>query len=111
MIESEGMSPPIFAILLTLKDGPCETETVLTRLRELDGSRPPAIASFYRSLKKTVDAGFVDVLDPSGPATRGRPPQRYRITALGKAALRAEARRLGNLSKLALSDLPPTGKS
>jgi DNA-binding PadR family transcriptional regulator len=110
MSELDGMSPPVFEILLTLKDGPCETESVVARLRELGRSRQPSIASFYRTLNKAVESGYVDVLETLGPSGRGRPPQRYRLTAVGKTALRAEARRLGKLSKLALSELPPTGK-
>jgi DNA-binding PadR family transcriptional regulator len=111
MTERQGMSPPIFEVLLTLKDGPYGTEAVFARLHELGGSGPPAIASFYRTLKKAVDSGYVDVIESLGPAGRGRPPQRYRLTAAGRAALRAEARRLGKLATLALSELPPTGKS
>jgi len=110
MAEREEISPPIFEILLTLKDGPCDTEGVLTRIRELGGSKAPPIASFYRSLKRSVDGGYVEVLETAGPVGRGRPPQRYRITAAGRAALRSEARRLGRLSSLALSELPRTGK-
>lgn len=104
------MSPSVFEILLTLKDGASEAETVLGRVRDLGISRPPAIASFYRTLKKAIDSGYVEILEPSDPPGRGRPPQRYRITASGKTALRAEARRLGKLSRLALSESPHMGK-
>jgi DNA-binding PadR family transcriptional regulator len=95
-----------FGILLSLKDDPRDADGVLQRMRELREDDEPAIASFYRALKRAVEAGHVEVLDAAGETEegrRGRPPQRYRITRSGKTALAAEARRLGRLAELALS--------
>jgi DNA-binding PadR family transcriptional regulator len=95
-----------FAILLGLKDDPRDAEGILVRMRELGEEEEPPIASFYRALKKAVDAGHVEIVDAAAETAegkRGRPPQRYRITRSGKTSLAAEARRLGRLAGLALS--------
>lgn len=92
----------LFRILITLKDGALDAEGVLAGLRNLD--KAPSLASFYRSLNKAVDAGYVRILDASEPSGRGRPRKRYRITRSGKAYLESEARRMERLARLALSE-------
>lgn len=91
-----------FHILLGLKDAPADAETVVLRMRRLGDDEEPPVASFYRALKKALDAGHVETV-ATMEGKRGRPAQTYRITRSGRAALEAEARRLGRLSRLALS--------
>ncbi len=105
------MNHTIFQILLSLKDDPRDADGVLEAMRSVGGKQAvPALASFYRGLKKAADSGFIRVLDatkgegrrrPEGP---GRPRQRYQMTRSGRYALRTEAQRLGHLAAAALSD-------
>lgn len=102
------MNSLCFHILLGLKDEPGDADAVVVRLRQLGEPKEPPIASFYRALKKTLEVGHVKIVAGSEDGKRGRPAQSYRITAAGKAALATEARRLGRLSQLALSDREPS---
>ncbi|MGH9325015.1 MAG: PadR family transcriptional regulator [Vicinamibacteria bacterium] len=100
------MSPVSFQILLALKDEPRDAEGVVSRMRELGAASEPPLASFYRALKRALDAGHLQIVETAASASdegrRGRPRQSYRITRSGRAALETEARRLGKLAKLAL---------
>lgn len=99
------MNHTIFQILLSLNDDPRDADGVLEAMRTLGGKQAvPALASFYRGLKKASDSGFIRVLDATKGRRRGRPRQRYQMTRSGRYALRTEARRLGNLAAAALSD-------
>jgi DNA-binding PadR family transcriptional regulator len=96
------VNPIFFHILLGLKDEPQDAEGIVSRMRALGRESEPPLASFYRALKRALDEGYLEILDPEDAGRRGRPRQRYRITRSGRAALAAEARRLGRLAKLAL---------
>ena len=99
------MNHTIFQILLSLKDDPRDADGVLEAMRKLGGKQAvPALASFYRGLKKASDSGFIRALGASKGDGRGRPRQRYQMTRSGRYALRTEARRLGSLAAAALSD-------
>ena len=95
----------VFQILLSLKEEAQDAEGILAHIHRVSGaSAEPAIASFYRALKKGSDAGYLLIEEPDASERLGRPRQRYRITRAGRSALRAEARRLERLAELALSD-------
>jgi DNA-binding PadR family transcriptional regulator len=96
------VSPILFHILLGLRNDPQDAEGIVSRMRALGQETEPPLASFYRALKRALDDGYLDILDPEDAGRRGRPRQRYRITRSGRTALAAEARRLGKLAKLAL---------
>jgi DNA-binding PadR family transcriptional regulator len=96
------VSPVLFHILLGLKDESQDAEGIVSRMRALGQESEPPLASFYRALKRALDEGYLEILTPEDAGRRGRPRQRYRITRSGRAALTAEARRLGRLAKLAL---------
>lgn len=94
----------VFQILLCIKDEVRDGEGILKRMRVVDpDAKIPAIASFYRTLKKASDCGYLEVLETKATIGRGRPRQKYRITKAGRRALEAEGRRLGRLADLALS--------
>lgn len=97
-----AMSPVLFHILLGLRDEALDAEGIVLRMRAHGREAEPPLASFYRALKKALDEGYLEILDPEEALRRGRPRQRYRITRSGRSALAVEARRLGRLSKLAL---------
>ncbi len=92
----------LFHVLLALKEGPLDAERIVARMRESGSEKDPPLASFYRALNKALDDDHLEILPPEDEVRRGRPRQRYRITRTGRAALTAEARRLGRLAKLAL---------
>ena len=99
------MNHTIFQILLSLKDDSRDADGVLEAMRANGGKKAvPALASFYRGLKKASDSGFIRVLDVTKDGGPGRPRQRYQMTRSGRYAMRSEARRLGNLAAAALSD-------
>ena len=103
------MNEIVFQILLGLREEARDAEGILEAIRLVGGKKAePALASFYRGLKKAADAGYVTILARGPGESRGRPRQRYRITREGRAALRIEARRLGRLASLALSGSKPT---
>ncbi len=102
LINNVPVSPVLFHILLGLKDEPQDAEGIVSRMRALGRASEPPLASFYRALKRALDEGYLEILDPEDAGRRGRPRQRYRITRSGRTALASEARRLGRLSKLAL---------
>lgn len=96
------MNEILFQVLLQLKDGALDAEAILESMaREKPGFEVPAIASFYRALKKASDAGYlaVEKIESEG---RGRPRQRYALTRAGRAALETEARRLARLAEAVL---------
>ena len=68
----------------------------------------PSLAALYRALNHAVDEAWIEI-DPDGAtdaelASRGRPPQVYRITAAGVSAVEEEAERMRTLADLALAD-------
>jgi DNA-binding PadR family transcriptional regulator len=93
-----------FQILLSLKDEARDAEGIVGRMRELGETDEPPIASFYRGLKKALEAGHLEILETADAGKRGRPPKRYRITRAGRASLETEARRLGRLARFALAE-------
>lgn len=96
------MNETLFQVLLPLKDGALDAESIVESMKgEEAGFEPPAIASFYRALKKASDAGYlaVEKVEAEG---RGRPRQRYALTRAGRAALESEARRLARLAEAVL---------
>lgn len=105
------MSPLLFQILLSLRDEPRDAEEIVLRMHELGETKEPPVASFYRGLKRALDAGYLEIVKAGrSPKGVGRPAQRYRITRSGKASLAVEARRLGRLAELALADSSAAGR-
>jgi len=99
------MNHTIFKILLSLKDDSRDSDGVLEAMRAVGGTQAvPALASFYRGLKKASDSGFIHVLDATKGGGPGRPRQRYQMTRSGRYAMRTQARRLEHLARAALSD-------
>ncbi|HXV61581.1 MAG TPA: helix-turn-helix transcriptional regulator [Vicinamibacteria bacterium] len=97
------MTEAIFHILLSLRDGPRDAEAILAQMRALAPNvKPPALASFYRALKKASAKRYLAVTRIAESGARGRPRQLYRITRSGRTALEAEARRLERLAMAAL---------
>ena len=69
------VSPILFHILLGLKDEPQDAEGIVSRMRALGQETEPPLASFYRALKRALDDGYLEILDPEDAGRRGRPRQ------------------------------------
>lgn len=96
------MNETVFQVLLQLKDSALDAEGILESMkRDNPDLEQPAIASFYRALKKASDTGYLAVerVEAEG---RGRPRQRYALTRAGRSALESEARRLARLAEAVL---------
>lgn len=91
------MSPIWFQMLLALADadrhGLGIMQDVLDRTRGAVRLWP---AMLYRNLQKLAAEGFIVEIDPPGPPQAGR-PRYYHLTAAGRRACAAEARRLADL--------------
>lgn len=88
------MSPVLFEILVGLADGPAPAAELQQRLENMEGVGPVPVATFYRQLKRALEADWVRVETLDASAGPGRPGQIYASTAAGRAAMESEARRL-----------------
>jgi DNA-binding PadR family transcriptional regulator len=95
---SKPLKPQWFQILLALADRELHGLGIMKDvLEQTDGQMRLWPARLYGALKQMVEEGLIQETD--GPARSGVDSDRrrfYRITAAGRAALAAEARRLKN---------------
>lgn len=98
----------VFRILAVLGSGPAPSGAILDRIDALSDGAAPPLATFYRRLKEAVDEGWIEVVEEEGVTPEepgdgggaGRPPRRFRLTAAGLRAARAEAVRLRGFADL-----------
>jgi PadR family transcriptional regulator PadR len=93
-----------YHVLLALAGGPLHGYAVKQRVEdESAGSLTPQPGSLYRVIARLMTSGLVAETDPKGPATPhpGLSRRYYVLTALGRGALAAEARRLKGAAALA----------
>ena len=105
------LSPTSFHALLALQSGPLHGYAILKLVEETSGASvgPGAI---YGALQRLEEAGFVREGKQADPQRGFRRRQEYEITQSGLAALRAEAQRLADLSRLiAQRNLLPEGET
>ena len=94
------LSTPVFQILLSLVDDSLHGYAIIQDIRARSGGEVRLTAStLYAAVKRLLDAGWIEEIDRPR-ATVGDDQRRryYRITALGREAARAEARRLERLT-------------
>jgi DNA-binding PadR family transcriptional regulator len=103
--QSQPLTPAVFALLLALHDGERHGYALMADVSELTGGTITlGPATLYRSLQRMRVDDLVEeiALDP-GEAEKIRADRRaerrrlYRITPTGRAAAKAEARRLSTL--------------
>ncbi len=103
-----------FHVLLVLSREELYGYAILKQVEaETDGVVTAEIGSLYRVLNRLMDLGLVEEsASPAGaPEThRGRPRRYYRLTAGGRAVVRAEAARLEGVVRLARSVLAEPGR-
>ena len=84
-----------FHVLLSLGDGPAHGYAIGKDVEERsDGMLNPATGSLYQVLKRLSQDGLIENAPTDGDDARR---QSYRLTALGRAVVEAEAARLNAL--------------
>jgi DNA-binding PadR family transcriptional regulator len=91
------LTPAVFHILLALADGASHGYAIMREVDALTGGRMRlGPGTLYRSIQRMlVDGLIVELADPDDPDDERR--RRYRLTPLGEAVTRLEARRLADL--------------
>ncbi len=93
-------------MLLAFSGEPRTANDALTMIDAWEWVKTPLLGSFYRHLKKAVDAGWLQIHDPQARKEgRGRPSRRYLLTGDGVVVLRTallETQRLLNLAQARL---------
>lgn len=97
------LTPATYQVLLALHDGEQHGYAIMRMVNEVDdGGVRLGPGTLYGTLKRLLDTGLVlesdERADPDDPAARRR---YYRLTALGGAVLRAEARRMDAIVRTA----------
>jgi DNA-binding PadR family transcriptional regulator len=96
------LTPATFHILLSLSDGERHGYAIMTDVGERTrGAVKVGPGTLYTALKRLVDSGIV--LEAGERPGRDDDERRryYRLTPLGRAVARAEARRLDEMVRLA----------
>lgn len=98
------LTPATFHILLSLSDGERHGYAIMTEVGERTGGKVKlGPGTLYTSLKRLVENGVVEETgEQRGPEDDER-RRYYRLTPLGRAVARAEARRLDGMVRLARS--------
>lgn len=111
------LKPRTFHLLLTLSEGPQHGYGIKAAVLERTAGRLALDpGGLYRLIARLRDDGLLEPTDPPADADSDDPRRRYyRLTALGRSVLAAEARRLTELTKLsevaALAKSAPLAKS
>lgn len=101
------MDTTTFAILVSVMQGAESASEILDSMQRVNKQRSkPPLASFYRTLKRALDAGWLKVAESAPAGSRGRPSQVYGMTKKGEKAVRAEAGRLQHMASQALASYP-----
>lgn len=97
------LSAQVFQILLSLLDGQMHGYALIQDIRRRTDNEIVLTAStLYAAVKRLLGLGWIDEVQPESPPPDHDERRRYyRITALGRAAARAEAHRLERLTAMA----------
>jgi DNA-binding PadR family transcriptional regulator len=92
---AEPLKPADFHILLALAQGPCHGYGIMKEVeRQSNGDMRLEIGSLYRLLARMLESGLIEEAD--GDERR----RYYRISRVGRRALKSEAERLAGLVEL-----------
>ncbi len=95
---SGPLTPAVFHVLLALADEPLHGYAIMKRV-EQDSGLGMGPGTIYGSLDRLREAGWVS--QNAGNGTDSRRGRSFALTGPGREALRAEARRLTRLARLA----------
>lgn len=104
-----------YHVLLALAAEPLHGWAIIKRIREMAGAHAaPSTGSLYLAMVRLEGRGLLEEADaPAGAREDGR-RRTYRMTALGRAVLRAETGRLAALVEVArrerVLDAAPRGR-
>jgi DNA-binding PadR family transcriptional regulator len=110
----EDMLPPAtFHILLALADDDRHGYAIIQDIAaRTDGELRLSAGTLYRSIQRMLEQGLIlETRERPAPEEDDERRRYYRITPEGTAAARAEARRLGQLVKMARAAGFATGKA
>lgn len=102
--EATAMSVFEYHVLLALASGPLYGYAIKDAVEtESAGTLMPRAGSMYRVIARLMTSGFVIEAEPDGdtPPHPGLARRYYELTAKGRAALAAEARRLKRTAAVA----------
>jgi DNA-binding PadR family transcriptional regulator len=90
------LTPAVFEILLALYDGARHGYEIMQEVSNSTEGRAPLLpGTLYRALSRLLEAGLVEESDERpAPELDDERRRYYRLTALGKRTLKAEAARL-----------------
>ena len=89
------LTPIAFDILLALLDGVAHGYAIMRAVEERsEGATSLHAGTLYRALSRLVDAGLIEELDEAPGEGSDERRRYYRVTAEGRRAAAAEARRL-----------------
>ena len=97
------MSAQVFQILLSLLDGDMHGYALIQDIRRrTDDELVLTASTLYAAVKRMLGVGWIEEVQPKEPPPDHDERRRYyRMTALGRAAARAEAQRLERLTNMA----------
>lgn len=97
------LTPTVFHVLVAMADGPRHGYAIAREVDELsDGRVVLGPGTLYGSLQRMQQSGLIE--ETENPGEEGLHAERrryYRVTALGRAALRSESERLLRTANLA----------
>ena len=93
-----------FRTLVVLQEGPADGNAILARIRDATVGDGPSLPTLYRCLRACLREEWIDGAAAREETGRGRPPQIYRLTERGVAALTAEAQAHRQLAALVFGD-------
>ncbi len=107
MDELLPLTQPVFHILLALTGGERHGYGIMQDVaQQTDGALQLGPGTLYGCLKRMLAAGLVEESDErSDPALGDERRRYYRMTALGKRVVRAEAQRLAGAVTVAMAKL------
>jgi DNA-binding PadR family transcriptional regulator len=103
MAESGPLSPQVFLILLSLAEEDRHGYAIIQDVAQrTEGEVELTASTLYAALKRLLDAGWIAERMSKPKGEKDDPRRRYyELTAAGRLAARAEARRLERLAQLA----------
>ncbi|HVF40017.1 MAG TPA: PadR family transcriptional regulator [Gemmatimonadaceae bacterium] len=97
--QHEALTPLSAAILFALADGASHGYAIIKEIEDLtDGDMRPNTGSMYLALHRLLEEGLIT--ESSGPGEDAR-RRYYRLSETGRAAAKAEARRMAQLVRVA----------
>lgn len=105
--SQEALTPPVFHILLALAEEERHGYGIMQDVaQQTGGALQLGPGTLYGCLKRMLAAGLVEECDERpDPALDDERRRYYRMTSVGKRAVRAEAKRLAGAVTVAMSRL------